>query len=386
MLSSSAHCRSSSIRQNGSLPGEGEDGGGHLVEGAQHLLLGGEALHALAPSRDRLLRCLEWLAGPGFPGDGGHLGRGEQGAKEEEWAPELLVGGDVEDEERLLLLGGELGGGLEHPGLADAGFSLENHRGETGGRGGQELLGDDLQLAGTPDHGTLGPGGAGAEGSSRGGTGLPGHPLPVGRLVSPQHLEQPPSVGEALEPEQTPVDDPDFAQCAGEVLDHLRDQDLTALSLVGDPGGGVDRGSMGITRRLGDVAAVQTHPHRERLVGIGSVVILDGPLDRGGGLNRLVGRGEQRHEPVAQRLGFDRAGDLQSGADQFVVKVDDLVGGGVTHPHPEIGGAFEIREQDREGSLHRFSLRHSPYLPEQDHVNGDGMADGLRGRAIITRR
>ena len=32
----------------------------------------------------------------------------------------------------------------------------------------------------------------------------------------------------------------------------------------------------------------------------------------------------------------------------------------VTHPHPEIGGAFEIREQDREGSLHRFSLRHCP--------------------------
>ena len=152
---------------------------------------------------------------------------------------------------------------------------------------------------------------------------------------------------------------------------------FVTLSLVGDPRGGVNHGSIGVSRRLGDIAAVQAHPHRQRHVGVGPVVILDGPLDRGGGLNRLVGRGEQRHEPVTQRLGLYRAGDLQSGPDQFVVKVDDLVGGGVTHPHPKIGGAFEIREQDREGSLHRFSLRHSPYLPEQDHVNGDGVPEDL---------
>ncbi len=115
-------------QEDGSLPGEGEDGGGHLVEGAQHLLLGGEAFHALATSRDRLLRRLERLAGPGFPGDRRHLGRGEQGAKEEERAPKLFVGGHVEDEERLLLLGGQLGGGLQHPGLADAGLTFEDHR------------------------------------------------------------------------------------------------------------------------------------------------------------------------------------------------------------------------------------------------------------------
>ena len=246
MLSSSAHCRSSSIRSSGTLPGEGEDGGGHLVEGAQHLLLGGEAFHALAPSRDRFLRRLERLSGPGFPGDGGHLGRGEQGAKEEEGAPKLFVGGHVEDEERLLLLGGQLGGGLEHPGLADAGLTLEHHRGEPGGRSGQQLLGNDLELAGSSHHGTLGASGAGVEGSSRGGPGLLGDPLPVGRLVPPQHLEEPPSVGKALEPEQTPVDDPGVAQRPGEVLDHLRDQDLTTLGLVGDPGGGVDCGSMGV--------------------------------------------------------------------------------------------------------------------------------------------
>ena len=130
---------------------------------------------------------------------------------------------------------------------------------------------------GPSHHRTLGAGGAGVEGGSRGGPGLPGHPLAVGRLVPPQHLEEPPSVGKALEPEQPPVDDPGVAQCPGEVLDHLRDQDLTTLSLVGDPGGGVDRGAVGVTGGLGDVAAVQTHPHRQRHVGVGPVVILDGP-------------------------------------------------------------------------------------------------------------
>ena len=54
----------------------------------------------------------------------------------------------------------------------------------------------------------------------------------------------------------------------------------------------------------------------------------------------------------------------------------------VTHPHPKIGGAFEIREQDREGFA-SFLLSHSPYLPKPDHVNGDGVSDGPRGRAII---
>ena len=153
-------------QEQGTLPGEGEDGGGHLVEGAQHLLLGGEAFHVLAPSRDSFLRCLELLSGPGFPGDGGHLGRGEQGAKEEERSSKLFVGGHVEDEERLFLLGGQLGGGLQHPGLADAGLTLEHYRGEPGGRGGQQLLIDRVQFLGPSHHRALGPSGTDVEGGS----------------------------------------------------------------------------------------------------------------------------------------------------------------------------------------------------------------------------
>ncbi len=119
----------------------------------------------------------------------------------------------------------------------------------------------------------------------------------------------------------------------------------------------MDRGAVGVAGGLGDVACVETHPHREGHVGVGLVVLLDRPLDGDCGADRLVGRGEQGHEPVSEGFGLHRTGDLQPGADQVVVEADDLVGDGVTDPDPEVGGAFQIREQDREGALACHCLR-----------------------------
>ena len=90
---------------------------------------------------------------------------------------------------------------------------------------------------------------------------------------------------------------------------------------------------------------------------MGLVVLLDRLLDKDRGLDRLVRRAEERHEPVAEGLGLDGACDFQPGADQVVVRADDLVGGSVANPDPEVGRALQIREQDREGPLNSGCLR-----------------------------
>ena len=289
--------------------------------------------------------------GPGLPGDGGHLRRGQQGAEEEERAPQLFVGADFEDPEGLLLLRrpvSAVASSIRVFPIPASPSRTTARRPVAGCR--QSCLGDHFQLLGPAHHRALRSGGAGVEGGGGGGPGLSGDPLGVA-LVPPQDLEQPPSVGKAFEPEQAPVDDPGVAERPGQVLDHLGDQDLAALGLVGDPGCGVDRGAVGVAGGLGDIAGVETHPHREGHVGVGLVVLLDRPLDRDCGPDRLVGRGEQGHEPVSEGFGLHRTGDLQSGADQVVVEADDLIGDGVTDPDPEVGGAFQIREKDREGAL-----------------------------------
>ncbi len=86
--------------EQGALPGEGEQGGRHLVELAQHLLLWGEALQTGAPARYGLLSLVERLHGHRLPSDCGHGRRGEQSAEEQERPSKLLVGGHLEDPER----------------------------------------------------------------------------------------------------------------------------------------------------------------------------------------------------------------------------------------------------------------------------------------------
>jgi hypothetical protein len=123
----------------------------------------------------------------------------------------------------------------------------------------------------------------------------------------------------------------------------------------------MDGGAVGFAFGVGDVSAVDADPNRDRLVRVSGVALLDGALDRHRGLDCLVGRREERHETVAEPLDVGSAAGLDLGADQPVVFVEDFVGGGVAQPDPEVGGPFEVGEENRLGALiGGVSLAHSP--------------------------
>ncbi len=335
----------------GTLAGQGDEGGADLVEGPHHLLLEGETLGALGAPGDRLPGPVQLLQGHCLLGDRCHARGAEQRPEQEERPPQLLVGAHIEHPERVLAVGGHLGGGLQQPGLPDAGLTLHDHGAQTRYRRLGELVLDQAQLPCPPHHRAGGTGRRVVERRGRLRPNLAAGPLTVGFPVSPQHLEQPPPVREALEPEHPAVGEPGVAQRAGQVVDQLRYEDLAALGLVRDPGGGVDRHSLGVPGGLHHVAAVQPDPDRDPLVRVRLVVLLDRPLDGNRGLDGLIGRGEEAHEPVTERLGFDRPGDAETGADALVMHPDHLVGGAVTEPDSEIGGAFEVGEEDGQGPL-----------------------------------
>ena len=87
-----------------------------------------------------------------FPGT---AERGEDPAREEKRAPDLLVGRCSERREAFGRR--ELRRRDEQPRLADAGLALERERRQPPGLGGCELLPDRAELDLPPDHGAGGP-------------------------------------------------------------------------------------------------------------------------------------------------------------------------------------------------------------------------------------
>ncbi len=62
---------------------------------------------------------------------------------------------------------------------------------------------------------------------------------------------------------------------------------------------------------VGDIAAVETHPHRHGPFRLGAVVFLDGPLDGHGRFNGVARRGKESHEPVPEPLDVGAATSLE---------------------------------------------------------------------------
>jgi len=106
--------------------------------------------------------------------------------------------------------------------------------------------------------------------------------------LTPAHLIQPPAFGKALEPEQASI--VERVCLVGAQLPHqIRGQDLTAGGLGHDPGRRVHRLSVDRPVALGRLPVMEPDPHPHLTVGIGTVVLLQGPLDAAGAAQPVLG-------------------------------------------------------------------------------------------------
>ena len=177
-----------------------------------------------------------------------------------------------------------------------------------------------------------------------GGTGGEGRGRGRRPLLPPSDLEEPESVGEPLQPVPPPVGEGQLRGHAGQLPDHLRDEDLPAGGLGGDPGRGVDRLTVEVVRLGDDLAGVQ--PDADLEIGKVGAPLGQRPLDGHGAGQGTPGRSEGHHEPVPQRLDLDAAVGLHLVPHQLLVAPEELLGGMVAVAGAEVGGGFDVGEED----------------------------------------
>ena len=238
-----------------------------------------------------------------------------------------LVAPPDEDPEPL---GGGVGGDLlTEACLPDTGFAA--HKGQA-----------SRAPVGAVDEATeLGPLRLAAHIGGTGGKGRRGGRRP---LLPPPDLEEPEPVGEAFEPVPSPVGEGQLRATAGQLADHLRDEDLPAGGPGSDPCRGVDRLTVEIVRLGDDLAGV--HPDADLEIGEIGAPLGQRPLDGHGAGQGPPGRSEGHHEPVPQRLDLHAAIGGHLGAHHLLVASEELLGGMVAVAGAEVGGGFDVGEED----------------------------------------
>jgi hypothetical protein len=159
-----------------------------------------------------------------------------------------------------------------------------------------------------------------------------------------RHLEEAPPLGEAFQPEQSTVDVAQVRTHTGEILDDVRDQDLTTARLAGDPRCGVDGGAEQVARLLGYLTGVDPDPHADLFAGTQPVTVVERSLDLHRAGDGFPGRRERHHEAVAE--GFDLAAGVLGDAlahDDFV-RSEELVGDLVADTCAQVGRTLDVRE------------------------------------------
>ncbi len=169
------------------------------------------------------------------------------------------------------------------------------------------------------------------------------------RSRTPPDLEHPPLRREALEAEQAAIDEVEVAHAGGELLGHLRDEDLSALGLRGDARRRVDGGAVQRARLAENLAGVQADADLDHVIGPGRVVDLEAALDPDRALDRFARRAERDHEPVAHEDDLSPAEDFDLLAQHLLVGAHDLLRDVVALARAEVGRALDVREKDGDG-------------------------------------
>jgi hypothetical protein len=194
------------------------------------------------------------------------------------------------------------------------------------------------------------------------GSGPPGrgHRPLVALVGRPHQAEEPPALGESLQPAPAPVPEGQVRALAGELLDDLGAEDLAALGPGRDPGGGVDRLAVEITVLLGHLSGVETDADVDLLTGRGPVALGLLPLDGDRARQRAPRRGEGHHEPVAEGFHLPAPVLGHAAPDQFLMGSQQSMGGVVAPLRPQLRGALDVGEEDRDRPIERLAHAPSP--------------------------
>ena len=128
--------------------------------------------------------------------------------------------------------------------------------------------------------------------------------------------------------------------------DGLADQDLAARGQRGDPCGVGHVASEDVVVAVHHVAVVDADPDQDRGRVLAAAAV-EGLLDRDGAADRLLGRGERRHEPVALGLDHLPLVPLDGGAHHRVVASQQPHPVLVAQPFVELGRTLDVGEEDR---------------------------------------
>jgi len=157
-------------------------------------------------------------------------------------------------------------------------------------------------------------------------------------------LEQPGQFLEAFEVVAAVVAE-EVGLASDEVADGVGDEDLAAVGEAHDAGGLDHGGAVEVVVFFDRLASVHADADADRGAG-GVEVGADGLLHGDGGVEGAGSRGEAGHEAVAHGLDLGAAVCAQGVAGQALVLAQDVAGLGVAEVVGEVGGGFDVGEED----------------------------------------
>jgi len=194
----------------------------------------------------------------------------------------------------------------------------------------------------------------------------------------PDHLAHRDRFGQALQLPGAERADLVGVATAGQGLDQVADEDLTAVGHRTEPRGLDDRRAEPVAVLEGGVAGADADPHRQCGTVGPTVVAIDRTL-HGHGPGQGVGRSRvRRHHRVADGLDLGAAGGRHGLAQRGEVGATQVVGGDVADVRGEVRRADEVGEQDDDQP--RTTHRLAPSCAGRPTVVGAG-----EGRTLLRR-
>ncbi len=190
-----------------------------------------------------------------------------------------------------------------------------------------------------------------ARSASRSTSGVSGGASVVDRPIAasaPGHLVEPPPLRESLEPEQPRVHESPRPGGLHGIADSSGCEYLASGGLGHDAGRGVQGLSVELPGPLVDIPDVDPDAHPDPALRVGSVVLLERPLDADRAADGVERGPEGEQEPVPEELPLQPAVAAELVPQDPSVGAEDLVGDHVPALHPERRRALDVRHHDRE--------------------------------------
>lgn len=178
---------------------------------------------------------------------------------------------------------------------------------------------------------------------------------------------EPPALVEALQPEPSPIHERDSRHSPGQMLHDVRHKDLAAGSLRRDPRGSVHGSAEQVAFALRDVARVDTDPHSEDRVWLGTVVAFHAMLNGYRASECPARRREGDHKSIAEVLDLPAVVASHLVAHDPLVRAEDLVRHLVSPTGRYRRRPFDVGEEKSNRPLRLICFQTSDRLFVQKH-------------------